>query len=171
MFEMAVQSGSLSESYEIPILRAKKLLAFLPRNNIDSYQFSEGDKFVIDQQVRNLISKYSDKQITFSPQFPGCGIILNCEGDFFYKNVIVEIKAGERELTPSDYKQVLVYAALNSQASQRIEIENFEIFNPRQGVSISANLDDLCRNISDRTKEEVYSAICSFAVGNELTST
>lgn len=149
--------------FDAAIDKAITHLYHLPRNNIENYVLSDENSSVIQAQVARMMSRYSDVNPILHPQFPGCGIILNAEGDFKYNQTLVEIKAGERDIYPSDIKQLIVYGALNSIASDSHYIDHFELYNPRQGMLYREDVKTLGLLISDRSTEEIYAAICDFA--------
>ncbi len=137
-------------------------LKHLPRNGLETYILDEVNNSTIKEQSKRLISTYSGKKLIFEPQFGGCGIIANCQGDLLYENVLCEIKAGERNIQSSDIKQLLVYCALNWLSDEKIEIEKIEIFNPRQGIYWNSTLINLMENISTLPMEDFFEEIGHF---------
>ena len=67
--------------------------------------------------------------------FHGCGFINQCYGDILIKNneesTIVEVKAGERNFTISDLRQILIYAGLDYIHNQVFPTYN-RLYNPLQ---------------------------------------
>lgn len=137
-------------------------LKHLPRNGLDTYIFDEINNTIIKEQSKRLTSTYSRKELIFDPQFKGCGIIANCQGDLLYEDVLCEIKAGERNIQSSDIKQLLVYCALNWLSDEKIKINKIEIFNPRQGIYWNSTLKNLMDNISTLPMEDLFEEIGHF---------
>lgn len=169
-FVNMVNKGASSVGYKKEREQAFNHLKFLPRNNIDSYKMTKDDQKIIMEQVDRLYGQYKDKNVIANPAFPGSGILLSGCGDLYCKNVLIEVKAGERDLYPSDIKQLLIYSALNSISSNYISIINVELYNPRQGTRYSESLEVIGRMISDRSIEEIYSEIINFSETHCLTS-
>jgi len=84
-----------------------------PRNNLETYALTKEYSLIVKKQSERLINRYKGKSVEFYPQFSGCGLMESCQGDLFYNNTLVEIKAGERGLLSSDIKQIIIYCALN----------------------------------------------------------
>ena len=137
-------------------------LKHLPRNELESYELSHIHNSIILEQSKRLIETYSSRTLTFDPQFKGCGIIANCQGDLYYDDTLCEIKAGERNIHSSDIKQLLVYCALNWLSEEKIHIRSIEIFNPRQGIYWKSNLKSLMDNISTLPMENLFEEIGHF---------
>ena len=169
-FVEACKSESLNEDLKLAEINAKAQLRYLPRSNCKNYSMGSDDIQQIIDQARRLFVLYSKKLIVPFPFFPGCRVILTCQGDLLYSKTLVEVKAGERDLVPSDIRQTLTYLALNSASKKPISIENIEIVNPRQGTIYYDTVDNLCDAVSDRTKEDIFLEINSFAESYSLIS-
>lgn len=141
---------------------ASESLKHLPRNELNTYELNKIHSSIILEQSKRLINTYSSKTLTFAPQFKGCGIIANCQGDLYFDDVLCEIKAGERNIHSSDIKQLLVYCALNWLSEEKINIKNIEIFNPRQGIYWNSSLIKLMDNISALPMENLFEEIGHF---------
>lgn len=141
---------------------AAEHLKNLPKNELNSYELNDIHSAIILEQSGRLNSVYSRKVLAFDPQFDGCGIIANCQGDIYYDDVLCEIKAGERNIHSSDIKQLLVYCALNWLSTKKIDIQSIEIFNPRQGIYWHSTLKSLMNNISTLPMEDLFEEIGHF---------
>ncbi|VUC88129.1 Uncharacterised protein [Raoultella terrigena] len=119
----------------------------------------------IREIANNIFSRYGMKnQVEVSPQFDGCGIINNSYGDIYYLNVLVEIKSGDRKFSVYDLRQVLIYFTLNFYSKDKRNIKNFELFNPRMGITYSDSIVTLCKELAFIQPEELY-----FEIMNSIT--
>lgn len=159
LFLESYRRGAIPKDITSAFYQAKIALQFLPRNNLEKYSMGDNDRKQIIEQTRRLLMCYRQKDILAHPEFPGCGIILSTKGDIVYDDTLVEIKAGERNLAPSDIRQLLIYLSLNFAGGNVFDLKQVEILNPRQGLRYSQEIEDLCRNISDKTSEELFSEI------------
>lgn len=135
------------------------ILRNYPRTNIATYKLDLPNIDIITSMSQKLIERYRKTPITFYPQFDGCGILDNCQGDLLQNNnTLVEIKAGERNFTASDLRQVLIYTALNWLANKK-NIFDVELFNPRMGIVWQTSLIDFVSSISDLSIEDLFEQI------------
>ncbi|EPN9529475.1 hypothetical protein ACT5AM_004217 [Cronobacter malonaticus] len=119
----------------------------------------------IREIAKNISSRYGMKhQIEVSPQFDGCGAINNSYGDIYYPSVLVEIKSGDRNFSVYDLRQVLIYCTLNFYSKNRRNIKNFELFNPRMGITYSDSIINLCKELAFIQPEELF-----FEIMNSIT--
>lgn len=96
------------------------------------------------------------------PEFPGCGVVVECSGDVLAGKTLYEIKAGDRLFRGLDVRQVLVYCALNF-ASKAYDIESVCLLNPRTGVFVQEELEQLCEAAAGSSAVEVLSAIVEYS--------
>lgn len=61
--------------------------------------------------------------------------------------VLCEVKAGESRFQGRDFRQVLIYAALNFQ-SRRYDIDSVCLVNPRLGIYLQEDLNNLCLKLA-----------------------
>lgn len=80
------------------------------------------------------------------PEFPGCGVIDTCNADVLCGSTLYEIKAGNSPFKGHDFRQLLVYAALNF-ASKMFDIDSICLVNPRRGLLFQ----DTLSNVSEAT--------------------
>jgi len=149
----------VSDNFEIALEESINIVKNYPRNNLESYKLTDDYKKIINNLVTRLVKRYENKNLTFYPQFAGCGIMDNCQGDIYYNEILAEIKAGERNLVVSDIKQIITYCALNWLSTNRINITNIEFYNPRQGILWESNLSDLFYSISSIPMEDFFDQI------------
>jgi hypothetical protein len=88
------------------------------------------------------------------PKFKGCGIVNACEGDVISRDLLIEVKAGDRGFRVSDLRQLLVYSAL-AYASDENRFTRIGLFNPRTGMAWSKSLDEVCMSISGLRANDV----------------
>lgn len=136
---------------------ALSIIKYLPKNFSGLYKLSKENRKIIEHQVANLRKNYS-KEITFNPRFPGYSAISDCEGDFVSGTSLVEIKAGDRKISPGDIRQVIIYLILNKLSKNPITIKNIEIYNPRHDKKYKSPIEDLFFNISNTS----FTEICSY---------
>ena len=95
------------------------------------------------------------------PGFPGCGWLSECAGDVLAKETLFEVKSGQRGFRSTDLRQVLVYCALNF-AAKDFDISQVCLVNPRVGVYLEEDLEELCGAASGASAVEVLAAIVEY---------
>jgi len=115
--------------------------------------FSKDETQDAVEQVRRLqlrlLAGQGLTRIECKPPFPGCGLVDKCEGDVRVGSILYEVKAGDRPFRSVDFRQVLTYLALNYASSARA-ILRVGLINPRVGVSIELEAEDLCFEVAGR---------------------
>lgn len=149
---------------EKAFLEAQKIVANYPRNNIETFVLSDVYKKIIQRQSERLVKRYKDKTSEFYPEFSGCGIMESCQGDLFYNNTLVEIKAGERGVLSSDIKQIITYCALNWLSNNPKKIKYVEFYNPRQGIIWESELEELIMTVSNLPIEDLFDQIGKYLI-------
>ena len=136
-----------------------RILKNYPRTNIDTYQLTDPLNYRTIKTISDrLRSRYKNDNIIFYPKFNGCGILDNCQGDLFINQTLIEIKAGDRNITVQDLRQLLIYSALNW-LSGTCEISYVELFNPRTGHLWNASILEFVSSISDLSMEDLFEQI------------
>lgn len=107
--------------------------------------------------------------IKISPSFDGCGFLNKAEGDILSNNTLIEIKSGERAFSLVDFRQLVIYLALNHYSKKQHKIDTIELFNPRMGISYSEAVDGFCKNISSLDSRELFTEIQKFITDNNFT--
>lgn len=136
-----------------PILKdifelSKAEIERFPRNNLNEYSLDPINTKLVESMALRMITTIDDN-LLFHPFFPGCGILSNCEGDLISKMTLVEIKTGDRQILPSDIRQLIIYTALNHLANSPYEINEISYFNPRKGSLWHIDIIDLFSSISN----------------------
>jgi hypothetical protein len=157
LFKNIIESDNskIDDAYK----EAQKIVSNYPRNNLDTYSLTDDYAKIIDKLATRLVNRYENKEIEIYPQFNGCGIMESCQGDLYYKNTLAEIKAGDRATKSSDIKQVITYCALDWLSGNSFDIQNIEIYNPRQGILWESELSDLILSISSLPMEDLFDFI------------
>ena len=106
-------------------------------------------------------TRFTIQTVGVAPSFPGCGWLDESVGDFLTSNLLIEVKAGDRNFRSIDLRQVLIYCALNF-ASKAYDIAHVCFLNPRLGVFLGEPLERLCQEISGRTAAELLENIVQF---------
>ncbi len=135
--------------------------AFSKQKRMD-YSLTDDYREIISKQAERLISKYNN-MLVHNPSFPGYGVMGNCRGDLLCGTTLVEIKAnrqGNRKpFKPEDFRQLLVYCALNYLADSKYVINKIELFNPRMGYVWQSDLEEFIYIVTDSTSSELFESI------------
>jgi hypothetical protein len=155
---------SIDKSFEdsMPVISAFEKRS--RRNSLEEYIITEDHRKLITLQVERMEDRYKNN-LHFEPSFPGCGLLGNCEGDLICDKTLVEIKArskGKRAFDYDDFKQILVYCALNYLAGDIYDIQRIELFNPREGVLWGENLNDFVFMISNSEPSGLFEKMGDF---------
>lgn len=139
-------SGDLAEPSEREVDEALGLCANLHR-------------FFSEEGTRNTIH---------SPQFRGCGILDDCNGDVLSGSILYEIKNVDRAFRITDVRQLLVYCALNY-ASREHEIYTVGLVNGRSGRFYRIALDSLVLRLTGGTPPDLFDEIVRFISTEEAS--
>jgi hypothetical protein len=135
------------------------------------------------ERLERFVERFPGFSVVIAPSFPGCGWLDECSGDMLINDVLCEVKSGGSRIrrrvksggTPfegpvtsggtrfqgRDFRQLLIYAALNFQ-SRRYDIDSVCLVNPRLGIYLQENLDDLCFELAGAPAIEVFAEIIDF---------
>ena len=144
---------SVRESYDI--------LLNLPRNNLETYQLNDDNLKIIHEMTNRMLSVYNENDIIIHPKFNGCGVLSNCKGDIYYKDVLSEIKAGDRNFQIQDLRQLITYISLNW-TSNTYKIDKIQLFNPRTGKFWESHINNFIESITDLSYEDLCRKVCSY---------
>ena len=111
------------------------------------------------QEIRELAKKLSNfcknkNPIIISPDFAGCGRLNSCRGDIIAEKTLYEVKSGGRAFRSIDLRQLILYLTLNK-LSNKHEIENLALYNPREGFHFEMPYNEFCINFSGLSSEEL----------------
>jgi len=140
---------------------------------------SKGDAFELSDsetgEALQLASYYdslypvfgADRPVEFSPQIPGAGFIASCFGDLSIGDTLFEIKTVNRNLSGKDFRQLIVYLALQASTGKR-RWTSAGFFNPRRGVIAEFEVDPVIFRLSGgRTPSDVFGELVAFASSRE----
>lgn len=99
--------------------------------------------------------------VSVLPKLPGCGWLDSCRADMHAKEILFEVKAGDRRFHSSDFRQLLCYCALNF-SSKTLPVETICLVNPRTGRYFADKLEHVCQRMSGRSSIEVLSDIVTY---------
>lgn len=142
------------------------MIKLFPGRKWEDYTLTDNYRKIILIQVERLEGKYGTR-VKHNPFFPGYGIMANCSGDLISGSTLVEIKAqsergGRKPFRNEDFRQLLVYCALNNLANQKYDIKTIQLFNPRIGRLWQSDLEEFVQLISNNTSVELFQSIGDF---------
>ena len=95
------------------------------------------------------------------PEFAGCGWLDSCQGDVISDKTLCEIKSGNRRFRSTDIRQLICYCALNF-ASDGYEIDKIALINPRMGLVLTDDLDQLCTETAGMSAVNALSEVVEY---------
>ena len=131
----------------------------------DRYDLTENYRKIITIQAERLGAMYVGK-LVHDPPFPGCGIMTNCNGDLLSGTTLIEIKAHrdtrKKPFRLEDFRQLLVYLALNYIAGSIYDIRKIHLFNPRMGYLWQSGVEEFIYLVSNTTSESFFKSMGTF---------
>jgi hypothetical protein len=121
-----------------------------------------------NRMMRIFTVDFVADEIVPEPVFPGCGIVDTCTGDLLASTTLFEVKAGDRLFRSVDVRQLVTYATLNY-LSKRFNIRRVGLFNPRIGIRLEIDLDELCFEISGKRCTELLPEIMLAISSGEIS--
>lgn len=110
---------------------------------------------------RYLERKESRRPVVVLPPFSGCGVVDACHGDLLVGHTLYELKSGARRFQLDDLRQLIVYAALQ-QASGKGAVERFGLLNPRMGIALTFDPNEVLLMTAGRPAADVYTDLIEF---------
>ncbi|GBE51785.1 hypothetical protein BMS3Bbin14_00239 [bacterium BMS3Bbin14] len=126
------------------------------------------ESVALSNSLPSFFSATDLPSLEFWPSFRGCGSIHACKADIFYKDTLVEVKAGDRHFRINDIRQIITYLSLNF-ASHQYVINNIELINPRTGLYFQAPVKTIIEESSGKQPVDIFSDIVEF-ISNEIGS-
>lgn len=155
---------NLSDNILFTYKESIKTIKNFKNKSKDKYKLTLKNKTIINFQVKKMLRRYTTECI-FNPEFPGCGILNTCHGDLIIKNKLIEIKAGERNINPSDIKQIIIYCMLNwLNTNSKYIINEVEIFNPRLGLLWNSSLDNMIKSVTELPMDDCFDLMRKFLI-------
>lgn len=151
------------EGAEAEAVRRIALLEKRPAGELVPLDSSESTEVIdISKAILKFIKdEGASSDFTFSPGFPGCGLISECVGDLLVKDSLCELKAGERGFRSHDLRQVLICICLNH-AQPKHRINRLCVVNPRRGVKFDVQVDVLSKAIAGASFVDVANDLIRF---------
>ena len=117
----------------------------------------EEQVFELESSLRSFLNARKSVTVT-RPVFHGCGYIDSSEGDILSGSCLFEVKAVDRPFRSADVRQLISYCALNH-SSRQYSLDTMGLFNPRRGIYFEAPIDDVSREISGQSSQELFDNI------------
>ena len=107
----------------------------------------EEAKSLCDRLLEFFIGFYGKSSYIANPQFPGCGIMGTCVADIIVNKCLFEVKMTLDNFHAPDFRQVIVYLALNN-LSNMYDLQKISLLNPLRGVFFEIDVEDFITSIS-----------------------
>ncbi|WP_024896904.1 MULTISPECIES: hypothetical protein [Brucella] len=164
----SIASADVEESALVEARRRLIPLTDSPKDLDTPLSLSEeGQVGRLEGSLRGFFKRSSTETI-LRPVFRGCGYVDASEGDIVSGSTLFEVKAVDRSFRSVDIRQLITYCALNH-ASQQFDLRDIGLFNPRRGVSFEMAIDDVCREISGRSKQDLLGEIVSCLSSGDIS--
>jgi hypothetical protein len=123
--------------------------------------------FRLCERYSALYSVFPGSPVEFNPRFQGAGFINASEGDISIGNCLVEVKTSTRKCRGRDIRQLIIYLALDANASGN-RWSCVGVFNPRRGTFHRAEIDPLILRLSGgKPPSDVFAELVAFAESYE----
>lgn len=126
------------------------------------------EAFEIATRLTAFMKRKRTERLIVSPRFAGCGFIDNAEGDVLAGRTLYEIKSADQKFRSVDFRQLLVYLALNHAARSHV-INRIGLLNPRIGDYIEFDVPQLTSLISGMPPTELFAEIINFVSGGSIS--
>jgi hypothetical protein len=138
----------------------KRLLPLMDDPMTLDAPFTTAEKGQVQKLENSLTGFFKQRRVELRtrPLFKGCGYIDASEGDVISGTCLFEIKAVDRPFRSVDVRQLVTYCSLNH-ASGQFELDSMGVFNPRRGLWFAMSLDELCREISGQSAQELFDGV------------
>jgi hypothetical protein len=147
----------------------KKALSDIMTDDVLADNINNEELEIIKSISQRLILEYSAKEtLKIRPKLKGCGILFETNGDIIYEETLTEIKAGDRNFSVQDLRQLYVYLSLNYE-SKEFDLQQIELCNPRTGILWRENIEIVSENIGGCSSTEIYNEIINF-LSNDIHS-
>jgi len=174
LFVARREAGPNAEASQIELeaWRATEMrLAPLIQQGIDLQRALNVEEIV---EVNSIAARLTDffadatPPLILRPVFAGCGYIDASEGDVISGDIIYEIKTVDRLVRSADMRQVVTYAALDSESGQ-FQINKMGIFNPRGGYCFHLDAEFICAEIAGMSARELFRCIVDAISSGEIS--
>lgn len=161
----AIQPANFDNLIDAAVAAAKSSISLENQPDLDADDIEEA------KEIATRLLRYFGKtpaSVSISPNFNGCGIVSNCRGDVVADDTIWEIKSGNRNFRSIDFRQLLVYSALDYANNGR-RLKRIGLLNPRTGLTFETSMDVFSYEISGLHASEVFERVL-FSVSANLVS-
>ena len=132
-------------------------------------QIEKNETVEVACRISAFVAQYGlGKSVIASPRFQGCGFVDQSRGDLILGDTLYEIKAAARNYLLTDFRQLLVYLALNASAGS-YDIKRVGLFNPRTGDHFDLPAEVFAASISGKHSAELFSEILEFISGGGVS--
>lgn len=121
-------------------------------------------------RLERFVQGLRPQRVVVSPAFAGCGWLDECNGDLLLDDMLCEVKSPGGKFRGWDLRQVLVYAALNFQTKAYV-IRTVCLVNPRLGLFLKEDLEDLCYELSGTAAADLLGEIVAYVSEPRWTDT
>ena len=115
----------------------------------------------IKETSRRLRTRFGRSNVTFGPECRGCGILAACRADLIVGDNLVEIKGGYRAFRSTDFRQLLIYAALMD-LDRIYSVERLTLFNVRLMREVSLPIEEICGAMAGSSASDTLPRIADF---------
>jgi hypothetical protein len=159
-----IDSASATQAFqEASTLLSTKEQPNIPRLDDVELKEVEGISFRIRQFV-SWVEMPQRLEADYEPLFSGIGALETCKGDIRVGEELIEIKCVDRGYRSVDFRQVLIYSAL-----EYLKVKNtfarLTLYNPLRGTYVSLTPDEITNSAGGKTKSEFFSEL-SYLLGS-----
>lgn len=157
------EKESIERAYELSL----PVIKVFSEKSLKDYELSTDYKTIISKQADRLLALFG-KQVVHDPIFPGYGTLSSCRGDLLVDGTLVEIKAHKatdrrpRPFEILDFRQLLVYCALNYHAGNKHLIKKIQLFNPRMAYHWQHEVDSFIYAITANSSVTFYESFAHY---------
>lgn len=161
----AARPTKLDDLIDAAVASAKSSISLENQPDLDEIDIEEAKE--IATRLLRFFGR-TPASVSISPNFSGCGIVSNCRGDVIAEDTIWEIKSGNRNFRSIDFRQLLIYSALDYAKNGR-RLNKIGLANPRTGLTFQTSMDVFSYEISGLHASEVFERVL-FSVSANLVS-
>jgi hypothetical protein len=179
MFRFTYERGLPSHQWQIssddfePAKKAVAVRFVGLKNHVDLMPLMSSR--IVENEVKSLVGVYfrffstfkAAERLIFRPKINGAGIIRMVEGDICTPETLIEVKTVNRNLTTTDFRQLLVYLALGLGAGQ-YSWHDAVFLNPRRATFYSFEVATLVEYLSARNVSDVFDEFIYFLSEREM---
>lgn len=148
---------------------AREALQFLPRGEFARADL-DYDEFFEVEKLCDKILRFTEglPSVTFSPQIPGCGVVVKSVGDMASPGQLIEIKTVTRPFRGSDLRQLLTYTAMLYAKGE--VVQDVTLLNPRRARYVTMPVEALAQGSSGRAGVELMQDLINSMVTLQVSA-